>query len=83
MKIMCRNGRIILDGEICLCYNLKNGKRGMGMTAEEKKRLAEFERDIKKMQKDHKETFAEFELKKRLPRRIGDRLKSIFTPRSR
>ncbi|MGN0638558.1 MAG: hypothetical protein ACI4J0_09315 [Huintestinicola sp.] len=48
------------------------------MTAEEKKRLAEFERDIKKMQKDHKETFAEFEPKKSLPRQIGDRLKSIF-----
>lgn len=55
----------------------------MGMTAEEKKRLAEFERDIKKMQKDHKETFAEFEPKKSLPRRIADRLKRLFTPRSR
>ena len=53
------------------------------MTAEEKKRLAEFERDIKKMQKEHRDTFAEFEHKKSLPRRIGDRLKSIFNPRSR
>lgn len=53
------------------------------MTAEEKKRLAEFERDIKKMQKDHKETFAEFQQKKSLPRSIWDRLKGIFTQSSR
>ncbi|MCI7498816.1 MAG: hypothetical protein SOT68_04450 [Oscillospiraceae bacterium] len=53
------------------------------MTAEEKKRLAEFERDIKKMQKDHKETFAEFQQKKSLPRSIWDRLKGIFTRSSR
>lgn len=53
------------------------------MTAEEKKRLAEFQRDIKKMQKDHRQTFAEFEKKKSLLQRIGDRLKALFIPRSR
>lgn len=56
------------------------------MTAEEKRRLSEFERDIKKMQKEHKETFAEFEQKKApepqnisLFSRLRDRLKSLFT----
>ena len=53
------------------------------MTAEEKKRLAEFERDIKKMQRDHRKTFAEFEKKKSLSRKISDKLKMLFTPRSR
>lgn len=50
------------------------------MTADEKRRLAEFERDLKKMQKEHKEIFAEFEPpKKKLFERIIDKLKSIFT----
>ena len=55
------------------------------MTAEEKRRLSEFERDIKKMQKEHKETFAEFEQKKApepqntsLFSRLRDRIKSLF-----
>lgn len=61
----------------------KGYKRGGLVTAKEKKRLAEFERDIRKMQKDHKETFAEFEQKKSLPRSIWDRLKSIFIRSSR
>lgn len=49
------------------------------MTAKEKKRVAELERDIKKMQKDHERTFAEFNKKKSLPAKIADRLKKIFT----
>ncbi|MBP1548209.1 MAG: hypothetical protein J6A37_16620 [Oscillospiraceae bacterium] len=56
------------------------------MTAEEKRRLSEFERDIKKMQKEHKETFAEFEQKKAPEQknsslfiRLRDRIKSLFT----
>lgn len=53
------------------------------MTAEEKKRLAEFERDIRKMQKDHKEIFSEFEQKKSLIQRLLDRLRSIFTRSSK
>ena len=40
------------------------------MTAKDKKKLAEFERDIKIMQKEHKKTFAEFEEKKSLPAKI-------------
>ena len=49
------------------------------MTAKDKKKLAEFERDIKIMQKEHKKTFAEFEEKKSLPAKLADRLKTIFT----
>lgn len=56
------------------------------MTADEKRRLSEFERDIKKMQKEHKETFAEFDRKKApepqntsLFIRLRDRIKSLFT----
>lgn len=50
------------------------------LTADEKRRLAEFERDLKKMQKEHKEIFAEFEPPKKNPvYRIIDKLKSIFT----
>ncbi len=49
------------------------------MTSNEKKRVAELERDIKKMQRDHKKTFAEFNRKKSLPARIADRLNKLFT----
>lgn len=34
------------------------------MTTEEKKKIAELERDLKKMQRDNKKTFAEFKKKK-------------------
>lgn len=34
------------------------------MNTDEKKKIAELEKDIKKMQKDHRRTFAEFEHKK-------------------
>ncbi|MGN1088844.1 MAG: hypothetical protein ACI4Q6_00455 [Huintestinicola sp.] len=45
------------------------------MTSQEKKKITEFERDIKKMKKDHKMTFREFNQKKSLPARIADRLR--------
>lgn len=50
------------------------------MTPEEKRKIAEFEKDIKKMQKEHEKIFAEFNPpKKSLPQRMLDRLKSFFT----
>ena len=49
------------------------------MNTDEKKKIAELEKDIKKMQKDHRRTFAEFEHKKSLSERVTDRLKNIFT----
>lgn len=45
------------------------------MNTDEKKKIAELEKDIKKMQKDHRRTFAEFEHKKSLSERVTDRLK--------
>ena len=47
------------------------------MNTDEKKKIAELEKDIKKMQKDHRRTFAEFE--QSLSERVTDRLKKIFT----
>lgn len=49
------------------------------MNTDDKKKIAELEKDIKKMQKDHRRTFAEFEHKKSLSERVTDRLKKIFT----
>ena len=54
------------------------GQGGFAMTSQEKKKITEFERDIKKMKKDHKMTFREFNQKKSLPARIADRLKAVF-----
>ncbi|MBQ7784116.1 MAG: hypothetical protein IJ368_09115 [Oscillospiraceae bacterium] len=53
------------------------------MRTEDKKKIAELERDIKKMQKEHEQIFAEFNKKKSLRQKIADRLKKIFTPKSR
>lgn len=49
------------------------------MNTDEKKKIAELEKDIKKMQKDHRRTFAEFEHKKSLSERVTDRLKDIYS----
>ncbi len=55
------------------------------MNANDKKRLAEFERDIKKMQKDHEKTFADFNKKKSPPKKLLERiqifLKGLLTRR--
>lgn len=45
------------------------------MTAYEKKKIAQLEKDIKKMQKDNKETFAEFNKKKNFFAKISERFK--------
>lgn len=49
------------------------------MNTDEKKKIAELEKDIRKMQKEHRRTFAEFEQKKSLSERLADRLKKLFT----
>lgn len=45
------------------------------MTPSEKKKIAMLEKDIKKMQKDSKETFAEFDKKKSIWTRICEKIK--------
>lgn len=55
-------------------------KGGMDMTSQEKKKITEFEKDIKKMKKDHKMTFRDFNQKKSLPARIADRLRIFKKP---
>lgn len=51
---------------------MKGGKK---MTAYEKKKIAQLEKDIKKMQKDNKETFAEFDKKKSVFKRFSERFR--------
>ncbi|MGN0666690.1 MAG: hypothetical protein ACI4KF_09220 [Huintestinicola sp.] len=54
------------------------GARRIIMTDRDKKRIAEFEADLKKMQKDHKKTFEVFEEKKK-PSGIRGFLAGLFT----
>lgn len=49
------------------------------MTRNDKKKIAELEKDIKKMQKDHRKTFAEFDNKKSSLSAAAQKLKKLFT----
>lgn len=48
------------------------------MTRSDKKKIAELERDIKKMKKDHRKTFAEFRHKKNSLSLIAEKLKKLI-----
>lgn len=48
------------------------------MTREEKKKVAALERDIKKMQRENKKIFAEFNKKKSPAEKISAGLKKLF-----
>ena len=52
------------------------------MTRNDKKKIAELEKDIKKMQKDHRRTFAEFDNKKSSLSAAAQKLKKLFIARS-